>query len=204
MSPPAPSRRSGRVRTGVFGLPPELPCGPQAGELIAQLQTLCQPARSGIVLLPRGIQTPSAALSHPDDGRWDASADQSLVEWLSQVYSTKYLDVPECLRKSLSFRALAVPIASPFERFGVLVASQSPAPQAIASALEAAAGDFALQLETQYRKLAIRTLRKGPRASESAQPKPLAKAPRSAQAEGSAHAAPNTYGRVSGEWFRVG
>ncbi|MEN9577831.1 MAG: hypothetical protein RJA70_840 [Pseudomonadota bacterium] len=160
MIPVPTRRRHDSPKTGVFRLQQDVLVGPRAADCLSELQNACAPERCGLVLLSVGVQRSSVALSQEvGDHRWDASMDLTLLAWLSPVQSAELLRVPSCLRESLGLEALAIPIASPFERFGVLVVSQSVRPVRSSPALESVASDLALQLESQHRKLTLARLK---------------------------------------------
>ncbi len=87
-------------------------------------------------------------------------APVGLFGWLGSVDSARMLNVPPALRRQLSaFRALAVPIASVFEQFGVVATTHVPGQEPSPESLEKIATDLALRLERKRHRALLEQLR---------------------------------------------
>lgn len=139
--------------------------------LARAVRTLVEPALAAVLVAPT-LAMPAHSAIASNNGT-DTSLTPALVEWVGKLRQTAVVEVPQTLRRTLMcFRALYVPIATPVLQLGGVVVPAASDLDALVSAVEDHACDFALRLELVQRDQFLAVL-----AQQEADDAPISSAP---------------------------
>lgn len=123
-----------------------------------ELRLLADPSVAAVLVYQAPQAAPRSVVATSQ--RLDQGHTVALGAWLGSVHVTQTLKVPTELRRILCcFKALAVPIATPGECFGVVVVPTLERSDTLQRQITSQACDFALQLEAAERTRILERLR---------------------------------------------
>lgn len=146
-----------RVQTGVFPVARLAHSTATPEELARTVRALVEPSLAAVLVMPTPAMPAKSAVTSNNGTDYELTPD--LLSWVGNTRQTALVEVPVALRRPLMcFRALVVPVATPFVYLGVVIVPAAQPSERLIASVEDQACDFALRLELVQRDQTLAAL----------------------------------------------